>query len=78
MNEKKYCRLRHSVTKDEVQLVEDYVDGLHMIRHFFAEAKDGLFREINQQPCRNDEVFGAMWSDTLKGYKGLNWEVIDE
>lgn len=78
MTEKKYCRLRHAVTKDEVQLAEDYVDGVHMIRHFFAEAKDGLFREITIQVCREDAEFGAMWSDTVKGYKGLNWEVVDE
>lgn len=76
MTEKKYCRLRHAVTKDEVQLAEDYVDGVHMIRHFYAEAKDGLFHEINQQPCRDEENFELIWTDTIKGYQGRDWEVI--
>lgn len=78
MTNGKYCRLRHAVTKDEVQLAEDFVDGVHMIRHFFAEAKDGLFREITQQTCRETAEFGAMWTDTIKAYEGLDWEIVDD
>ena len=77
MTEKKYCRLRHAVTKDEVKVVEDWFDGVHMIRHFYA-VKDGMFREVTIQVCRDDAEFTAMWTDTIKGYKGLNWEVVDE
>ena len=78
MKDGKYCRLRHAVTKDEVQLAEDYVDGLHVIRHFYADAKEGLFREITQQTCREAAEFGAMWEDTIKSFKRRDWEVVDE
>ena len=72
----KYCRFRHTDTKNEVQMVEDYVDGVHMIRFFYAEAKDGLFHEIAQQTCKDDAEFGAMWEDTIKSFKRSGWEVI--
>ena len=77
MTNGKYCRLRHAVTKNEVQLAEDYVDGVHVIRHFYADTKDGLFREINQQPCKDEENFGLMWTYTIKAYEVLDWEVIE-
>lgn len=76
MTEKKYCRLRHAITKDEVQLAEDYIDGVHVIRHFYASAKNGLFHEITQQHCTEYAEFNAMWTDTIKAYKGKDWEVI--
>ena len=72
----KYCRFRHTDTKNEVQMVEDYVDGVHMIRFFYAEAKDGLFHEIAQQTCKDDAEYGAMWEDTIKSFKRSGWEVI--
>ena len=72
----KYCRFRHADTKNEVQMVEDYVDGVHMIRFFYAEAKDGLFHEISQQTCKDDAEFGAMWEDTIKSFIRRDWEVI--
>lgn len=74
----KYCRLRHAVTKNEVKLVEDYVDGVHVILHFYADAKEGLFREINLQACKDEENFGLMWKYTIKGYQSLEWEVVDD
>lgn len=76
MTDGKYCRFRHAITKAEVQLAEDYVDGVHMIRFFYADAKDGLFREIAQQTCKDDAEFGAMWEDTIKSFKRRDWEVI--
>ena len=76
MTDGKYCRFRHADTKNEVQMVEDYVDGVHMIRFFYAEAKDGLFHEINQQTCKDDAEYGAMWEDTIKSFKRSGWEVI--
>ena len=72
----KYCRFRHTDTKNEVQMVEDYVDGVHMIRFFYAEAKDGLFHEIAQQTCKDDAEYGAMWEDTIKSFKRSGWEII--
>jgi hypothetical protein len=48
-----------------------------MIRHFYADSKDGLFREINQQTCK-DENFELMWKYTIKGYQSLEWEVVDD
>ena len=76
MTNGKYCRLRHAITKDEVQLAEDCVDGVHMIRHFYASARNGLFHEITQQPCWNEETFELIWNDTIKAYQGKDWEVI--
>lgn len=72
----KYCRLRNAVTKAEVQVAEDFTDGVHMIRFFYADAKDGLFHEIAQQTCKDDAEFGAMWEDTIISFKRRDWEVI--
>lgn len=72
-----YCWLRHAATKNEVQLAADYVDGVLTIRHFYAQAKDGLFHEINRQHCHDDEVFEAMWNDTIKAYQKRGWEVVE-
>lgn len=74
----KYCRLRHAVTKNEVKLVEAYVDGVHVIRHFYASAEYGLFHEITQQPCWYEENFELIWIDTIRGYQAQNWEVVDD
>ena len=76
MTDGKYCRFRHTDTKNEVQMVEDYVDGVHMIRFFYAEAKDGLFHEIAQQTCKDNAEYGAMWEDTIKSFKRRGWEII--
>jgi hypothetical protein len=77
MTEKKYCRMRHETTRDEVQLAEDCLNGVHMIRTFFAEAHIGMFREINQQPCREEGNFLHIWNETIKAYKGKGWEVME-
>jgi hypothetical protein len=76
MNDKKYCRLRHTVTNDEAQVVEDWRDGVHMIRHFYAEAKNGLFNEVTIQTCKDEKNFGLMWDDTIKAYQMRGWEVV--
>lgn len=77
MNEKKYCRLRHKTTKDEVQLVADEVDGVLAIQHFYAQAKDGVFRELNRQYCPNGERFEAIWICTITEYQMRDWEVVE-
>jgi hypothetical protein len=77
MNEKKYCRMRHETTRDEVQLAEDYFSGVHMIRTFFAEAHIGMFREINRQPCHNEENFEHLWNETIRAYQRKGWKDID-
>lgn len=77
MSVKKYCRLRHETTKDEVQLAEACVDGVHMIRHFYASARNGLFHEITQQPCWNEENFELIWNDTIRAYQRKGWKEIE-
>ena len=72
-----YCRLRHVVTKNEVQVAADYVDGVLTIRHFYAQVKDGLFHEVNRQHCHDNEVFEDMWNDTIKAYQKRGWEVVE-
>lgn len=77
MSEKKYCRLRHEATKAEVQLAEDFMNGEHIIRHFYATDESGLFHEINRQPCKYEPSFNYLWQDTINAYKFKGWEVLE-
>jgi hypothetical protein len=76
MSETKYCRLRHKETSAEAELVEDYMDDTHIIRHFYA-VDGGPLSEINRQPCNYEPAFELMWKDTVNGYKLLGWEVVE-
>lgn len=71
---KRFCRMRHEATRAEVELVEDFMDGEHIIRHFYATDDSGLFREINRQPCKYEPSFDLMWEDTINAYHFKGWE----
>jgi hypothetical protein len=69
--------MRHKETNDEVQLSEDFLYGVRMIRTLYGKANAGSFREINRQCCQRDEdEFDHIWEQTIKAYQCKGWEEI--